>query len=261
MDRSLRHRGRAFWEERARRIGPDVLDYVRAVFDSDEVLSMLRQVQAIVTHVEKFPRDRAQAACRRAHHYANFTYVVAEREGGEGFVIDPSFGIDPVLAGIDRRSAKIRYILNTHRHRDHIAGNADVRARTGAQVVAHTSAPIGQDLSVNDGDVLTVGGLKVQVVHTPGHTPDSVLYIFEGHVATGDTLFVGECGRTDLPEGSPEQMYDSLTRRVVALDDALVVLPGHDYGVTKTSTIGREKVENYTLKPRTLEEFLAFLNE
>ena len=88
-----------------------------------------------------------------------------------------------------------------------------------------------------------------------------MLYLFEGRVATGDTLFVGECGRTDLPGGDPTQMYDSLLRRVVALDDALVVLPGHDYGVTPTSTIAREKKENYTLQPRTLEEFLRFLKE
>jgi hydroxyacylglutathione hydrolase len=88
-----------------------------------------------------------------------------------------------------------------------------------------------------------------------------VLYLFEGQVATGDTLFVGECGRTDLPGGDPAQMYDSLLRRVVALDDALVVLPGHDYGPTPTSTIGQEKRENYTLKPRSKEEFVRFLRE
>ncbi|MCI4354270.1 MAG: MBL fold metallo-hydrolase, partial [Thermoplasmata archaeon] len=164
-------------------------------------------------------------------------------------------------AAIDAKSVKVRYILNTHRHKDHIAGNGDVRDKTGAQVVAHRSAPIGQDISVDDGQVVEVGSLRFTIVHTPGHTPDSVLYIFEGHVATGDTLFVGECGRTDLPEGDPSAMYDSLLRRVVQLDDALVVLPGHDYGVTPTSTIGREKSENYTLQPRTKEQFLRFLSE
>jgi glyoxylase-like metal-dependent hydrolase (beta-lactamase superfamily II) len=114
---------------------------------------------------------------------------------------------------------------------------------------------------VVDGDTFDAGRLKFSVVHTPGHTKDSVLYIFEGNVATGDTLFVGECGRTDLPGGDPAEMYESLLHRVVRLDDALVVLPGHDYGATPTSTIGREKKENYTLKPRTLEQFLKFLRE
>ncbi len=193
--------------------------------------------------------------------YLNFTYLVAEEEGGQGVVIDPSFGIDPVLSAIDERRVKVRYILNTHSHPDHVAGNQDVRDRTGAKVVAHRVAPLHQDVSVDDGDGFAAGGLKFQVAHTPGHTKDSVLYLFEGNVATGDTLFVGECGRTDLPGSDPSEMYDSLLRRVVALDDALVVLPGHDYGPTPTSTIGREKRENYTLQPRTREEFLRFLKE
>jgi hydroxyacylglutathione hydrolase len=193
--------------------------------------------------------------------YLNFTYLVADDEGGDGVVIDPSYGIEPVLAGIDARRVKVRYILNTHSHTDHVVGNQDVRDRTGAKVVAHRVAPLHQDVSVDDGDAIAAGRLKFEVVHTPGHTEDSVLYIFEGNVATGDTLFVGECGRTDLPGGDPSKMYDSLLHRVVALDDALVVLPGHDYGPTPTSTIGREKEENYTLVPRTREEFIRFLKE
>ena len=193
--------------------------------------------------------------------YLNFTYLVAEREGGQGVVIDPSFGIDPVLQAIDARSVKVRYVLATHRHQDHIAGASEVKSRTGAKLLAHASAPIGQDVSVADGETVSVGSLRFQVVHTPGHTPDSVLYLFDGHVATGDTLFVGECGRTDLPEGNPSDMYDSLLGRVLKLQDALVVLPGHDYGTTATSTIGRERRENYTLQPRTREEFLRFLKE
>jgi len=197
----------------------------------------------------------------RVGPYLNFTYLVADDVGGEGVVIDPSFGIEPVLEGIDERRVKVRYILNTHSHPDHIAGNKEVKERTGAKVVAHKVAPIGQDVSVDHGDAVATGGLRFHVVHTPGHTQDSVLYVFEGNVATGDTLFVGECGRTDLPGGSPAEMYDSLQHRVLALEDALVVLPGHDYGPTPTSTIGRERQENYTLQPRTLEEFLHFMQE
>ena len=193
--------------------------------------------------------------------YLNFTYLVAEKPGGQGVVIDPSFGIDPVLRAIDEREVKVRYILNTHSHPDHVAGNQDVKDRTGAKVVAHRVAPIGQDVSVADGDAIAAGDLRFHVVHTPGHTKDSVLYVFEGNVATGDTLFVGECGRTDLPGGDPAEMWDSLQHRLLTLDDALVVLPGHDYGSTPTSTIGRERKENYTLKPRTLDAFLKFMQE
>ena len=191
----------------------------------------------------------------------NFTYLVADREGGDAVVIDPSYGLEPLFEAIDARSVKVRFVLNTHRHKDHTVGNPEVVARTGAKVVAHRAVPFRPDLSVDDGSVVEAGRLRVEVVHTPGHTPDSVLYLFHGHVATGDTLFVGECGRTDLEGGDPSAMYDSLLGRVVRLDDALVVLPGHDYGVTPTSTIGREKRENYTLQPRTREEFLRFLAE
>jgi glyoxylase-like metal-dependent hydrolase (beta-lactamase superfamily II) len=193
--------------------------------------------------------------------YQNFTYIVASREGGEGVIIDPSFGIEPVLSAIDEQSLRIRYILNTHSHPDHVAGNDEVRARTGAKVGAYRSAPLGQDLPLEDGQELTVGGIPIRVLHTPGHTPDSVLYLFEGRVATGDTLFVGECGRTDLPGGDPGALYDSLFSRVLQLDDATVVLPGHDYGATPTSTIGKERRTNYVLQPRTREEFIAFLRE
>ena len=193
--------------------------------------------------------------------YLNFTYLVAEADGGDAVVIDPSFGVEPVLTAIDARGVHVRYILNTHSHTDHVAGNQDVRDRTGAKVVAHRVAPLHQDVSVDDGDAFHAGRLRFEVLHTPGHTKDSVLYLFEGQLATGDTLFVGECGRTDLPGGDPEEMYDSLHRRILALDDALVVLPGHDYGATPTSTIGREKQENYTLLPRTKDEFVKFLRE
>lgn len=193
--------------------------------------------------------------------YQNFTYLVAEAEGGEGVVIDPSFGIDPVLRGVDDLRVKVRYVLNTHSHPDHVAGNREVRERTGAKVVAHKVAPLNQDVSVDAGSRFDSGRLRFDVLHTPGHTPDSVLYLFEGHVATGDTLFVGECGRTDLPGGDPGQMYDSLFGPVLRLADATVVLPGHNYGATPTSTIGREKAQNYVLRPRTRDEFIRFLAE
>ena len=191
--------------------------------------------------------------------YQNFSYLAADREGGEGIVIDPSFESADLLDAIDRHRVKVRFILNTHRHPDHTAGNRAVKEHTGAKIVAHRVAPIGQDISVEDGSTLDAGPLHVEVIGAPGHTPDSVFYRFGRYVATGDTLFVGECGRTDLPGGDTGQMFDTLIRKVRAMDDDLIVLPGHDYGPTPTSTISEEKRTNYTLKVRTLDEFLEFM--
>lgn len=191
----------------------------------------------------------------------NFTYIVDDGEGGPAAVVDPSFGVEPVLGALDERRLKVAYILNTHSHQDHWAGNADVQERTGAKVVAHRLAPLGQDISVDDGDTVDAGRLRFQVMYTPGHNLDSVLYIFDGHVATGDTLFVDGCGRTDLPGGDSGTLYDSLFSKVVRLRDATVVLPGHDYGPTPTSTIGREKAHSEVLKPRTKAEFIRWMRE
>ncbi len=114
---------------------------------------------------------------------------------------------------------------------------------------------------MNDGDVLKVGNLEIKVVHTPGHCPDSCCFIAEKAIFTGDTLFVGECGRTDLPGSDVKSMHDSLLNKIRNLPDELVVYPGHDYGKTPTSTLGYEKANNYTLKHRTLPEFIRFMSE
>lgn len=189
----------------------------------------------------------------------NFTYLIDDGEGGPAAVIDPSYGVEPVLEAIDERKLKVEYILNTHSHQDHWAGNVDVRERTGAKVVAHRLAPLGQEISVDDGDTFLSGRVRFQVMHTPGHTPDSVLYLFDGQVATGDTLFVDGCGRTDLPGGDSGQLYDSLFSKVIRLEDATVILPGHDYGRTPTSTMRLEKANNDVLKPRTKAEFIRYM--
>jgi glyoxylase-like metal-dependent hydrolase (beta-lactamase superfamily II) len=102
--------------------------------------------------------------------------------------------------------------------------------------------------------------MEVEVVHTPGHRFDSVCYLVDGtHLLTGDTLFVGECGRVDLPGSDPVAMHRSLTQTLRALPDELIVLPGHDYGATPTSTLGEQKRTNATMQPRSLDEFLDFV--
>ena len=114
---------------------------------------------------------------------------------------------------------------------------------------------------MEDGEIVEVDGIKLRVIHTPGHTPDSICLVVDGKILTGDTLFVGECGRTDLPGGDSGELYDSLFGKIIKLDDNLAVYPGHDYGEKPDSTLEYEKKNNYVLKPRSKEEFLRFMRE
>jgi glyoxylase-like metal-dependent hydrolase (beta-lactamase superfamily II) len=117
-------------------------------------------------------------------------------------------------------------------------------------------------LPVSDGEKLKLGEIELTFIHTPGHSPESMCVVIDGKVLlTGDTLFIGECGRVDLPGGSAEELYHSFFDKIVKLDDSLEVFPGHDYGKTKFSTLGLEKKTNYTLAPRTKEEFVKFMSE
>jgi glyoxylase-like metal-dependent hydrolase (beta-lactamase superfamily II) len=117
-------------------------------------------------------------------------------------------------------------------------------------------------MKLNDGDTIQVGAIPVKVIYTPGHTPDSIcLLVDEKKLLTGDTLFVGECGRTDMPGGDSRSMYNSLFNKLLKLNDDVEVYPGHDYGPKPHSTISEERRTNYTLQPRSLEEFVEFMSQ
>lgn len=191
----------------------------------------------------------------------NFAYLLAD-EAGEAMLVDPAWEVPRLVALAAREGLRVTRILATHGHHDHVGGIPAAKAATGARVVAHASADHPFDEAVKHGDRFRVGRLEVEVLHTPGHRFDSACYVVDGtHVLTGDALFVGECGRVDLPGSDPVAMHDSLLRVLRALPDDLVVLPGHDYGATPTSTMGREKATNHTLRERTLDEFLRFMAE
>jgi glyoxylase-like metal-dependent hydrolase (beta-lactamase superfamily II) len=131
-----------------------------------------------------------------------------------------------------------------------------------AKIVAHKLSRANFDLAVEDGDVLTVGKIQIKVIYTPGHTVDSIcLLVDKKKLLTGDTLFVGECGRTDFGGGSSKSMYNSLFNKLMKLDDEVEVYPGHDYGAKPSSTIGEERKSNYTLQPRSLGDFIEFMAE
>jgi hydroxyacylglutathione hydrolase len=191
----------------------------------------------------------------------NFSYIIADDTTKEAAVVDPSFNADAIFRILRDQNLNVKYIINTHYHSDHTASNEDFRSNFGAKVVAHKLSHVNKDVSVVDGDVIRVGEIVLKVIHTPGHTPDSICLLVDDKLLTGDTLFVGECGRTDLPGGSAEDMYHSLFGKLMKLDDNIMVYPGHDYGPKPYSTIGIERRTNYTLQKRTVDEFIAFMSE
>jgi hydroxyacylglutathione hydrolase len=191
---------------------------------------------------------------------ANFTYILADEETGKALVIDPSWDLEKIFYTIKKNSWKLEYIINTHSHFDHVLGNAQVAAATGAKIIQHKISPLEKQIPVDDGETIKLGKIQIRVLHTPGHSKDSICLVANGElVFTGDTLFVGNCGRTDLPGSDPVEMYHSLLDKVATLDESLIVYPGHDYGPTPTSTIDAQKKTNYVLQPRSKKDFLAFM--
>jgi hydroxyacylglutathione hydrolase len=189
----------------------------------------------------------------------NFSYIIADESTKEAAVVDPSFNAEAIIRLVKEQALQVKYIINTHQHWDHIAGNDNLRSIFNAKIVAHKLAKCFKDIDVSDGEIIKIGNITVKVIHTPGHTPDSICLLVDGKLLAGDTLFVGECGRTDLPGGSAEDMYHSLFGKLLKLDDNIEVYPGHDYGPKPHSTIGIERRTNYVLKKRTLAEFIEFM--
>jgi glyoxylase-like metal-dependent hydrolase (beta-lactamase superfamily II) len=191
-------------------------------------------------------------------------YLVGCPESGEALLIDPGGPAGELSARLQQEGWRLRWIVNTHGHADHIAGNEEWAGATGAPIVMHRLdyeffrtpemqeaaraegfLPLTRvDLLVEDGHRLPLGRGEGIVLHTPGHTPGSICLYFPGHLFTGDTLFVEAAGRTDLPGGSLNELIRSLEEKIMPLPDDTRIWPGHDYGDTPTSTLGQEKVNN-----------------
>ena len=186
----------------------------------------------------------------------NFSYIVEDESTREAIIIDPSWDLDKIIHIIEEQNLNPKYIVNTHWHDDHTRGNEELAAEISTKIVQHEESTLQNDMTVKDGDSIKFGCSELVVYHTPGHSKDSICLVGDGKIFSGDTLFVGNCGRIDLPGGSSRELYHSLFDVISNLDDGLLMYPGHDYGSALTSTIGNEKMTNPVMQKISEEDFV-----
>lgn len=209
-----------------------------------------------------------------AAQMVNFVYLIGDRETGECLAVDPAWDVDGLVALAQADGMRIIGALCTHYHPDHVGGDLFGHRVAGVarllelqpvRVHIHRAEAAGirlvtgigaSDLVAHDGgDVLKVGEIAIELVHTPGHTPGSQCFLVDGRLVSGDTLFVQGCGRVDLPGGDPEEMYRTLTQRLLRLPETTVLFPGHDYGPSPTSTLADERRNNVYMRVRSLADW------
>ncbi|HVR44687.1 MAG TPA: MBL fold metallo-hydrolase [Thermoanaerobaculia bacterium] len=213
-----------------------------------------------------------------ASQMVNFCYLIGDRESRECVVVDPAWDVQELVDLARADGMKIVGALATHYHPDHVGGDlfgfeveglARLESIEPVPVHCHRAETLGirrmtglseSDLVAHDGgDTLEIGKVRIELLHTPGHTPGSQCFLVDGRLVSGDTLFIGGCGRVDLPGGDPEEMYRTLTRRLAKLPASTALYPGHHYGPRATASLAEERRDNYYLQPRALEQWLALM--
>jgi glyoxylase-like metal-dependent hydrolase (beta-lactamase superfamily II) len=212
-----------------------------------------------------------------ARQMVNFVYLIGDRETGEAVVVDAAYDVRGVLDVAEADGMRVTGALATHYHPDHVGGDLMGHRISGvrelltlAPVPVHvqddeapwvqrvTGAGDSELVRHRGGDVVEVGAIRIELLHTPGHTPGSQCFFVDGrYLVSGDTLFLEGCGRTDLPGGDPAQLYESLTQTLAKVPDDTVLLPGHLYSAEPSATMGETRQWNYVFKPRSAQEWLA----
>jgi hydroxyacylglutathione hydrolase len=213
-----------------------------------------------------------------AQQMVNFVYAIGDRETGECMLVDPAYAVDELIEVVGADGMTVTGALATHFHPDHVGGTmmghtiegvARLLAINGVKV--HVQAPEAEfvkkvtglsdsDLTTHSpGDIVHVGAIPIELVHTPGHTPGSQCFLVDCKLVSGDTLFLDGCGRTDFPGSDPGQMYDSL-QRLATLPADTIVYPGHQYSPDASAALGSVTTNNYVYKPKSKEQWLMMFS-
>ena len=211
-----------------------------------------------------------------ASQMVNFTYAIGDQITGEAVLIDPAYDVAGLIKALEADGMTLVGVLGTHYHADHIGGNMMGHQIAGiAEILNQFDIPIhlqkpevefatkttgltADALKGHDtGDVVKVGQIEIELIHTPGHTPGSQCFLVHDRLVSGDTLFLDGCGRTDLPGGNPEELYRSLTERLARIPDGTTLYPGHLYSPEASRSMGDTRRLNMVYKPNSLEQWLA----
>jgi glyoxylase-like metal-dependent hydrolase (beta-lactamase superfamily II) len=211
-----------------------------------------------------------------ARQMVNFVYLIGDRETGEAVVVDPAYGVADIVDQLAADDMRLVGALATHYHPDHVGGTmggfsiegvrelldlvpvpVHVQADEHEWVAKVTGATDAELVSHRSGDVVMVGEIPIELIHTPGHTPGSQCFLVDNRLVAGDTLFLEGCGRTDLPGGDPRLLYESLTQKLAKVPDDAVLFPGHLYSAEPSATMGETRKWNYVFRPKTEQQWLA----
>lgn len=193
---------------------------------------------------------------------STYTYLIAARNGGEAILIDTVVeNIEQYLQFLNQHQITLRKVIDTHTHADHISGIARLRSLTNCTSGVFKDSPVSRaSIRFEHGDSISVEGITLKVLHTPGHTADSCCFYHPGFVFTGDTLLISGTGRTDFQGGDAGQSYDSITSHLFTLPETTLVYPGHDYKGENLSTIEFERQSNPRLAGRSRSEYMQVMN-